>query len=464
MESLTRRISDMRITRAFGKVVAVKGLGIEIGGPTSKLAIGAQLQVLHGRGSGRGQGRERSETLVCEVIGFRDGRAVCMAFGSLSGVRPGDRAEVLEYNPVLYPSSKWIGRVVDGMGNPLDGKGPLPTGPIAQPFSAAPPPAHERRLVGNQMDLGLRSFNTFLPCCEGQRMGIFAGSGVGKSMLMSMLARNAKADIAVIGLIGERGREVQDFLVKTLGAEGLKKSIVVVATSDAPALMRRQAAYATMALSEYFSQQGKQVLCLMDNLTRFAQAQREIGLSVGEPPTAKGYPPSVFSELPQLLERAGPGRGKEGNITGLFAVLVEGDNTNEPISDAVRGILDGHVILSRDIAERGRYPAIDALASVSRTFTDALSKEQQALIAQARVLMSRYRDMEELIRLGAYRKGSDPITDEAVKIVPRIETFLSQNRDDVSSIEESFALLGAILAEATVTGDQIANANNPVAK
>lgn len=442
MEPLIRQIEKLKSTQAFGRVAAIKGLVLEISGPIGLLAIGEQVRVMLAA---------PAKPLMCEVIGFHAKLAICLAYGPLTGVRPGDVAEFLNSEPALHPNNQWIGRVLDGLGNPIDGKGDLPKGGYAQPLDQPPPPAHERQMVEEPIDLGLRAFNTFLPCCRGQRLGIFAGSGVGKSMLMSMLARNAQSDVAVIGLIGERGREVQDFLVKTLGPEGLKKSVLVVATSDASALMRRQAAHTTLALAQYFCDQGKNVLCLMDNLTRFAQAQREIGLSAGEPPTSKGYPPSVFSELPRLLERAGPGKVGKGNITGLFAVLVEGDNTNEPVSDTVRGILDGHIILSREIAERGRFPAIDVLASVSRTFTDALSPMQQALIRHARVLMSRYRDMEELIRLGAYRTGSDALTDEAVKIMPHIEKFLSQSRDDTSTIDESFAALGAILAQAPVS-------------
>tara|TARA_R110002095_G_scaffold195406_3_gene173994 strand:+ start:1432 stop:2781 length:1350 start_codon:yes stop_codon:yes gene_type:complete len=440
-------MEKLKMTRAFGRVASIRGLVVEVSGPISHLAIGAQLAITM-----KGQGNQQ---LMCEVVGFRDRFAVCLAYGALTGLKPGDVAEFLETEPVLHPSDGWIGRVLDGLGNPIDGKGALPLGPVAQRLAEPPPPPHERNLVETPLDLGVRAFNTFLPCCAGQRMGIFAGSGVGKSMLMSMLARNGTADVSVIGLIGERGREVQEFLVKTLGSEGLKNSVLVVATSDAPALMRRQAAHTTLALAQYFSARGREVLCLMDNLTRFAQAQREIGLSAGEPPTTRGYPPSVFSELPRLLERAGPGRQGQGNITGLFAVLVEGDNTNEPVSDTVRGILDGHVVLSRDIAERGRFPAIDVLASVSRTFTEALSADQQAVVAQAKLLMARYRDMEELIRLGAYRSGSDALTDEAVNFIPYIEKFLSQSQQDTSSIDESFAVLRDILSQATVSAAEL---------
>jgi flagellum-specific ATP synthase len=276
-------------------------------------------------------------------------------------------------------------------------------------------------------------------------MGIFAGSGVGKSVLMSMLCRYTTSDVNVIGLIGERGREVQEFIEDNLGAEGLARSVVVVATSDEPPLMRRQAAYLTLAVSEFFRDQGNEVLCLMDSITRFAQAQREIGLSAGEPPASKGYTPTVFAELPRLLERAGPGLAGTGNITGLFTVLVEGDDHNEPIADAVRGTVDGHIVLDRAIAERSRYPAINILRSISRTMPECNSEAETALIARARALIARYDDMAEMIRLGAYRKGTDPQVDEAVALNPAIEAFLSQRIDERSTLADGYRQLAEIL-------------------
>jgi flagellum-specific ATP synthase len=276
-------------------------------------------------------------------------------------------------------------------------------------------------------------------------MGIFSGSGVGKSVLLSMMARYTEADISVIGLVGERGREVQEFIEDDLGPEGLKRSVVIVATGDEPALMRRQAAYVTLAVAEYFRNQGNKVLCLIDSLTRFAMAQREIGLSVGEPPTSKGYPPTTFGELARLLERAGPGAPGQGSITGLFAVLVEGDDHNEPISDAVRGIVDGHIVMRREIADRGRYPAIDVLKSVSRSMPGAVSPHRWEIIKKAKQIITTYEDMQELIRLGAYRKGSDPKVDQALVVYPKIEEFLSQNKDDKTTIDEGFARLAAIV-------------------
>lgn len=275
-------------------------------------------------------------------------------------------------------------------------------------------------------------------------MGIFSGSGVGKSVLLSMLARNTACDVSVVGLIGERGREVQEFIEDNLGQEGLARSVIVVATSDEAALLRRQAAYLTMALAEYFRDQGDNVLCMIDSVTRFAMAQREIGLSGGEPPTTRGYPPTVFSELPRLLERAGPGTGK-GSITGLFTVLVEGDDHNEPISDAVRGILDGHIVMDRAIAERGRYPSINILKSVSRTMPDCLSEAHRQIVARARGLLTTYGDMEELIRLGAYRAGSSGEVDEAIFFNPMLEAFLSQAKGESVSLQDGITQLARIL-------------------
>jgi flagellum-specific ATP synthase len=337
--------------------------------------------------------------------------------------------------------------VVNALGEPVDGKGPLPRGVDAYPLRAAPPPAHSRRRVGAKLDLGVRSINTFITCCRGQRMGIFSGSGIGKSVLLSMLSRYTQSDVNVIGLVGERGREVTEFVQDILGEDGLKKSVVVVATSDESALLRRQAAFLTLTLSEYFRDQEDDVLCLMDSVTRFAMAQREIGLSGGEPPASRGYTPTVFAELPKLLERAGPGEGP-GTITGLFTVLVEGDDHNEPISDAVRAILDGHIVLDRSIAERGRFPPINVLRSVSRTMPRCNTPEETAQISRARTLISTYEGMAEMIRLGAYRTGSDPVVDSAISLYPALEDFLSQGIDDSADFDSGFGRLDEILAQA----------------
>jgi flagellum-specific ATP synthase len=410
---------------------------VEIGGVQGNLSVGDRCQIV----------ARNNRQVTCEVVGFRAGRALLMPFSSIDGVGLGCRVEVANAEPVIYPDMSWLGRVVNAMGEPVDGKGPLPGGDRPFPIHTAPPPAHSRQRVAGKVDLGIRAINTFLTCCRGQRMGIFAGSGVGKSSVLSMMARHTSADISVIGLIGERGREAREFIEDDLGEEGLKRAVVVVATSDESALMRRQAAYMTMAVAEYFREAGRDVLCLMDSVTRFAMAQREISLSAGEPPASKGYTPSVFAELPKLLERAGPGGPGKGNITGLFTVLVEGDDHNEPVADAVRSILDGHIVLDRAIAERGRYPSINILRSVSRTMPGCNSPEENAIVSRARRLLAIYEDMAELIRLGAYKRGSDPQVDEAIKYYQPIEQFLTQGKQEASDLASGYQQLAAILAE-----------------
>jgi flagellum-specific ATP synthase len=368
-----------------------------------------------------------------------------LPFGQLEGIGLGCRAVIRSAQPSIYPDEAWLGRVISGLGEPLDGKGPLLPGSTPVLLKNRAPAAHTRQRIGAKLNLGVRAVNTFTTLCLGQRIGIFSGSGVGKSVLLSMMARYTAADVAVIGLIGERGREVQEFLEDDLGEEGLKRSVVVVATGDEPALMRRQAAYMTMAVAEYYRMQGLRVLCLIDSLTRFAMAQREIGLSAGEPPTAKGYPPTTFGELARLLERAGPGPRGEGTITGIFSVLVEGDDTNEPVADTVRGIVDGHIVMERAIADRGRYPALNVLKSVSRSLPGAFTPDQNAVYRRAKQVISTYEDMAELIRLGAYRKGSDPSVDEAIALYPQIEAFLDQRKDESTTIDAGFKRLAGIL-------------------
>jgi flagellum-specific ATP synthase len=434
MKALAEQISDIDGVNIYGRVVGVRGLMVEIAGPIHAMSVGARIVVETGG----------NRFIPCEVIGFSGNNAVVMPFAGLEGVRRGCRAVITNAASQVRPSPLWLGRVLNAMGEPIDGKGPLAQGPSPLPYRNSPPPAHSRKRVGTPLDLGVRALNTFLTCCRGQRLGIFAGSGVGKSVLLSMLARNVDADITVIGLVGERGREVQEFLQDDLGEEGLARSVVVVATSDEPALMRRQAAYLTLAISEYFRDEGKDVLCLMDSVTRFAMAQREIGLSAGEPPTAKGYTPTVFTELPKLLERAGPGIGA-GTITGIFTVLVDGDDHNEPIADAVRGILDGHVVMERAIAERGRFPAINILKSVSRTMPKSADPVYLPSIRRARQVMATYADMEELIRLGAYRAGSSADVDEAIRLHQPFEGFLRQAKDEVSNLKDGYRQLERIL-------------------
>lgn len=432
---LAEKIDAMSEQTLFGRVTKILGMLVEIGGIERELAIGDRCRLAP----------KGAPPVLCEVVGFREGQVLLMPFGSLERVGLGCRAELAQTKPVVFPGNGWLGRVVNALGEPIDGKGALPDGDAGTPLRNAPPPAHGRKRLGEKLDLGVRAINSFLSTCRGQRMGIFSGSGVGKSILMSMLARYARADVSVIGLIGERGREVQEFLEDDLGPEGLKRSVVIVSTSDESPLMRRQGAYLTLAVAESFRNQGKQVLCLMDSVTRFAMAQREIGLSAGEPPTTKGYPPTTFAELARLLERAGPGEKGQGDITAFFSVLVEGDDHNEPISDAARGILDGHIVLDRGISDRGRYPAINILKSVSRSMPRCLSGDQATLIQKAREIISTYEGMEELIRLGAYRRGSDPKVDEAILLYPQIEQYLTQKPLERSDIEDGYKALRKIL-------------------
>ena len=439
-EQAEAAISTLPDFEVSGRVTKILGLLVEITGFGNDLYIGSQVHLRPTRG----------RIIPCEVIGFRDEHALLMPFGILEGVGLGTPAVIQRSKPVICPDERWLGRVLNGLGEPVDGKGHLPHGGHPVPLRNKAPDAHSRQRIGEKLDLGVRAVNCFMPIVRGQRMGIFSGSGVGKSVLLSMMARYTEADVSVIGLVGERGREVQEFLEDDLGPDGLKRSVVIVATGDESALMRRQAAYTTLAVAEYFRAQGKQVLCLIDSLTRFAMAQREIGLSAGEPPTSKGYPPTTFGELSRLLERAGPGAPGEGSITGIFSVLVEGDDHNEPISDAVRGIVDGHIVMDRKIADRGRYPAIDALKSVSRSLPKAFSDEQNALLKRAKQVISTYEDMEELIRLGAYRRGSDVKVDEAIEIYPKIEAFLSQQKEERTTFVEGFAMLDEILTSAPV--------------
>src|SRR3954466_11702247 len=427
MRALLEQIEELDENEVYGRVIGVRGLMVEVAGPLHAMSVGSRVVI-------ETQAQGRLVPIPCEVVGFSGNNALLMPFAPLEGVRRGCRAVVSSVRAAVRPSQAWLGRGVNAMGEPIDGKGPLQSGPLPYPFRASPPAAHARQRVGAPIDLGVRALNTFLTCCHGQRMGIFAGSGVGKSVLLSMMARNVVADVAVIGLIGERGREVQEFLQDDLGEEGLARSVVVVATSDEPALMRRQAAYLTLAIAEYFRDEDKDVLCLMDSVTRFAMAQREIGLSAGEPPTAKGYTPTVFTELPKLLERAGPGTG-QGTITAIFTVLVDGDDHNEPIADAVRGILDGHIVMQRSIAERGRYPAINILKSVSRTMPKSADPAYLPLILRGRQVMATYADMEELIRLGAYRPGSSAEVDEAIRLHRPLEALLAQRKEERCSLE-----------------------------
>lgn len=425
-----------RATRIEGRVGGVSGLVVDIDGLNGLVSIGDRVRLL---------GRDE-RPLEAEIVGFRDNRAQAMPFGALDGIGPGHVAALLAgQGGGLAVSDAWLGRIVDPLGQPIDGRGALPAASTTRAVRASPPPAASRARLGPRIDLGVAALNCFTTCRQGQRLGLFAGSGVGKSTLLAMLARETACDAVVLALVGERGREVREFIEDDLGIEGLARSVVVVATSDAPPLMRRQAAHAAMTVAEHFRDQGKSVLLLMDSVTRFCLAQREIGLSAGEPPATRGYPPSVFAELPRLLERAGPGveaaDGSAGHITALFTVLVEGDDHNEPIADAARGILDGHVILDRRIAETGRYPAVDVLRSLSRAAAGCLSPDEMALIRHARQVLALWTESADLVRLGAYRAGTDPAVDEALTLAPRINAFLNQERNSRIGLTDAFALL-----------------------
>lgn len=392
--------------------------------------------------------RQAGAPLDAEVIGFRDEATLLVAYGDLRGVRRGDRVRLISSTPNIWVGPAMLGRVFDGLGRISDG-GPPVALPHRVTLYAKPPSPMTRPKISEPFETSVRAIDGLLTCAKGQRLGIFAGSGVGKSTLLGMMARYAKADVIVVGLVGERGREVREFLEQDLGPEGLRRSVVVCATGDEPALVRLKAAFTATAVAEYFRDQGKNVLLMMDSLTRLAMAQREIGLSAGEPPTTKGYPPSVFSLLPQLLERAG--LGPRGSITALYTVLVEADDANEIVSDTVRGILDGHIWLSRRIAARAHFPAIDVLDSISRTMPAVVSKEHWQANMRLRQMMATYAENEDLISVGAYQRGTNPEIDIAIQMREPINKFLQQARDDPTS----FADCQRMLIQLVDSGQQI---------
>lgn len=438
LASAIRDLKALEPRRHEGRVAALEGLRIEVTGPAQAMKLGASVRFGDEEGP-RG-----------ELVGFEGDKAILLACDPLDGLGPGAPVLFTSGLDTVRPSNAWLGRVIDAFAQPLDGKGALGSGGKPRQVKAIAPNAQVRARVDQKMPLGVKAIDVFAPCARGQRLGIFAGSGVGKSTIMSMLARGADADVIVIGLIGERGREVREFIEDTLGAEGLQKSVIVTATSDEAAPRRRRAAWLTLAVAEHFRDEGKQVVCFLDSVTRFAMAQREIGLAAGEPPTTRGYTPSVFAELPKLLERAGPGitvaeGEKQGHITGLFTVLVDGDDHNEPVADAVRAILDGHITLSRHIAERGRFPAVDVLKSISRLQTLLQGPREKEIATKARKLISLYSNMEELVRIGAYAKGADAEVDEAVRLWPQIEAFLGQDVHEVTTPEGALDQLEALL-------------------
>lgn len=412
-----------------GAVTRVVGLRFDVAG--LDLPMGAAVRVV-----------DAPEPLAGEVIAIGDGVVTCMPYGELRGLRVGHRVAGEGRPPSVPVGTSLLGRVIDALGNPLDDLGPL-GGLETVPIDGTPPHPLRRPRIDTAMSLGVRAWDTLVPAGRGQRVGVFAGSGVGKSTLMGMVARSTSADVNVVALIGERGREVREFVEADLGPEGLARSVIVVATSDTPALMRLRAAFAATRIAEWFRDQGSDVVLMMDSVTRFCMAQREIGLSAGEPPTSRGYPPSVFTLLPRLLERAGT--AERGSITGLYTVLVDGDDHNEPVADAVRSILDGHVVLSRRLAHAGHYPAIDVLASVSRVASAVTTPAQRAAAGELRRLLAAHAEAKDLIEIGAYVPGTNPTVDRAVALREPIDGFLRQSVDDPWPATRSFAALADLV-------------------
>jgi len=416
-------------TRIYGKVTEVIGILIESSGPAASVG-----DVCHIEKGGR---------LICraEVVGFRKDRTLLMPLGPIEGIHPGMNVAATGRPLSVQVGDGLLGRVLDGLGNPLDEKGPVRATGKRPVFSSIPNPMTRKR-ISEPFETGVRAIDGLITVGKGQRMGIFAGSGVGKSVLMGMLARNCKSDVNVIALIGERGREVLEFIERDLGEEGLRRSVLVIATSDQPALIRIKGALVAAAIAEHFRDQGKDVLFLADSVTRLAMAQREVGLAIGEPPASKGYTPSVFSLMPQFLERAGT--SDKGTITGLFTVLVDGDDMEEPIADAVRSILDGHLVLSRKLAHRNHFPAIDILQSISRCMSDIAAAEHKALAGKIKDSMAAYKESEDLIQIGAYAMGSNERIDKAIRVQGPVNDFLRQARDTATTIDESLKKLGEI--------------------
>ena len=422
IDAYRQRVAAVDPIAIVGKVADVVGLTVEATGPAMR--IGDLCYVAP---------RERGPQTPVEVVGFRGDRILLMPLGDMHGIAPGSLLIPTHEPHMARVGPDLLGRVINSMGEPIDG-GPLPRGVASMPLSASAPHPLSRQRIAESIATGIRAVDACVTCGKGQRVGIMSGSGVGKSKLLGMIARNTNADVNVIGLIGERGREVREFVEGDLGEEGLTRSVVVVATSDEPALMRIKGAYMVTAIAEWFREQGADVMLMMDSVTRFAMAQREVGLAIGEPPTTKGYPPSVYSVLPKLLERAGT--SSEGSITGMYTVLVEADDLNDPIGDAVRSILDGHVALSRELATRNHYPAVDVLESVSRCMIDVTPGEHQRLAGEIRSVLAAYRDAEDLVNIGAYVQGSNPEIDRAIKLMPGLRKFLQQGLYEQSPYQE----------------------------
>ena len=428
MQDLVARIKAVNPLKVSGKVTQIVGLVVE--GYCPSATVGTLCQLIP-KGGGA--------PVPAEVVGFRNSRALLMPLGELRGLGPGSLIQVVRDSASLPVGEQLLGRVIDALGQPLDER-PLAACEEEFPLYALPASPMAREQIVQPLDLGVRAINGLLTCGSGQRMGIMAGSGVGKSVLLGMMAKHTRADVNVIALIGERGREVREFIERDLGPEGLARSVVVCATSDQSPLLRMRGAFVATTIAEYFCAQGKSVLLLMDSVTRFAMAMREVGLAIGEPPTTKGYTPSVFATLPKLLERAGNFKGK-GSITGLYTVLVEGDDMNEPVADSVRSILDGHIVLSRDIAARNHFPAIDILRSASRVMRDIVSPEHLQLNGRIRELMATHKDAEDLINIGAYVEGSNGKIDNAISRIDGINDFLQQGMNDAVDMDATLAAL-----------------------
>jgi flagellum-specific ATP synthase len=429
--NLRSRIEATTPVVRMGEVVQVTGLVIESDGPGVSLGDICEIR------------SNRVDGLQAEVVGFRDHRVLLMPLGEMNEIHAGAEVAATGRAAGIAVGPELVGRIIDGLGRPIDGLGPLPAG-TPRPVHASPPNPLKRQRITQPFQTGVKSLDLFTPVGRGQRLGIFAGSGVGKSTLLGMIARGAESDINVIALVGERGRELREFIEKDLGPEGMARSIVVVSTSDQPALIRRRAALIATAIAEHFRDEGKKVLFMMDSVTRFAMAQREIGLAVGEPPTSRGYTPSVFSVLPRLLERTG--NGESGSITALYTVLVDGDDMNEPIADAVRGILDGHVVLSRSLATANHFPAVDVLESISRLSLEICSQEEIATSGAARDLLAVHRKNEDVITIGAYTKGSNPRVDLAIEKHPALTALLRQPIEEKWDRQRSFQELSRIVA------------------
>lgn len=413
--------------KKLGKVVNIVGLTIESNGPEAKLDDLCKIII----------DNESGKYILADVIGFKDGKTLLMPYENAEGIGSGCLVENLGYPLSIPVGDEMLGKCLDGMGRCIDGS-ELNT-PISYPVEAPPPDPLKRVIINEVLPLGVKAVDGIMTIGKGQRIGIFAGSGVGKSTLLGMFARNTKADINVIALIGERGREVREFIERDLGEEGMKRSVLVVATSDKPALVRRKAAQTATAIAEYFRDQGKDVLLMMDSLTRFSMAQREIGLASGEPPVTRGYPPSVYAQMPKLLERAG--NSEVGSITGLYTVLVDGDDFNEPITDTARSILDGHIMLNRKLAHKNHYPAIDVLQSISRCMSQVASKEHKVISGKLKNVLATYTDAEDLINIGAYKSGANPEIDYAIEKIGQVNDYLCQDVDSKYSFDEELELL-----------------------